>query len=222
MIYNVFISLTCIYRGDALVRQNQQLVATAWLDNQVVNVLSTNVQPDAVGTTKRTMKDGTQQEFPCPQAVISYGENMGGVDCNDQLRQFYMVRLKCRKVYKYIFWFLLELVSTNACILSKEHINPTMSLREYRLTSVKSLIGGYCSRKQPGRVAAAGPVAMTKTHYAKKNKTDSKKGVSRCIYCSSKGIKRETVWYCYTCKIHLCHTGENVGSDCFELYYEQL
>ena len=186
MIYNVIISLTCIYRGDAVVRQNQQLVATAWLDNQVVNVLSTNIQPDAVGTTKRTMKDGTRQGFPCPQAVISYRENMGGVDCNDQLRQFYMVRLKSRKVYKYVIWFLLELVSTNAYILSKEHIETTMSLREYRLTLAKSLIGGYCSRKQPGRVAAAGPVAMTKMYYAKKKKTESKKGVSRCNHCSSK------------------------------------
>ena len=71
--------------------------ATAWLDNQqVVNVLSTNVQPDAVGTTKRTLKDGTRRDFPCPQAVKSY--DTGGVDTIDQLRQFYMVRLKSRKI----------------------------------------------------------------------------------------------------------------------------
>ena len=146
------ISLTCIYRGDAAVRQNRRLVATAWLDNQVVNVLSTNVQPDAVGTTKRTLKDGTWRDFPCPQAVISYGENMGGVDMNDQLCQFYMVRLKSRKFYKYIVWFVVELASTNTNILCKQHIASTMPLRDYRFTLAKHLIGEYCSRKQPGRV----------------------------------------------------------------------
>ena len=40
---------------------------TNWLDNQVVNTLSTNVQPDAVGTIQRTMKDGTKGESRCPQ-----------------------------------------------------------------------------------------------------------------------------------------------------------
>ena len=141
---------------------------------------------------------------------------------NDQLRQFYMVRLKSRKFYKYIFWFVVELASTNAYILCKQHIASTMSLRDYRLTLAKHLIGEYCSRKQPGRVAAGGPTAMPTMHYAIKKRTESKKGVSRCKYCSSKGRKRETVWYCETCGIHLCHTGENDGSDCFRLYHEQL
>ena len=65
-----------------------------------------------------------------------------------------------------------------------------MSLHEYKLTLAKSLIGGYCSRKQPGHVAAAGPVAMTKMHYAKKKRTESKKvsvGVSTALLKEERG-----------------------------------
>ena len=218
--------MTCsIFRGDSAVRQKDHLVATAWLDNQVVNVLSTNVQPDAVGTIKRTMKDGTKGEFRCPQAVISYSENMAGVDMNDQLRQYYSIRMKSRKYYKYIFWFLLEVACTNAFILYWLQGGHNTSLRDFRLAMAKEFIGNYCSRKQPGRTIADVPVVrgiQQMQHYAMKKRTDSKKGVSRCKLCASKHIKRETVWYCEICCIHLCHTGENDGSDCFRLYHEQL
>ena len=50
---------------------------------------------------------------------------------------------------------------------------------------------------------------MTKMHYAKKKRTESKKGVSRCKYCSSKGKKRETLWYCETCEIHFTESLQN-------------
>ena len=43
---------------------------------------------------------------------------MGGVDRNDQIRGYYHVRLKTKKYYKYIFWFLFDLTITNSYILS--------------------------------------------------------------------------------------------------------
>ena len=51
--------LGLVNRGDAIARQQGPLVATSWLD-KVVAVLSTNVQPDVMDTTKRTQKDGTR------------------------------------------------------------------------------------------------------------------------------------------------------------------
>ena len=46
-----------------------------------------------------------------PQSLSLLNKHMGGVDQNDQLRGYYHVRLKCRKYYKYIFWFLLMWLS---------------------------------------------------------------------------------------------------------------
>ena len=44
---------------------------------------------------------------------------MGGVDRGDQLRQYYHVRVKSCKSYKYIFWFLFEVCILNSYILSR-------------------------------------------------------------------------------------------------------
>ena len=52
----------------------------------------------------------------CPQSISLYNEHMGGVDQNDQLRGYYHVRLKCRKYYKYIFWFLFDVAVINSYI----------------------------------------------------------------------------------------------------------
>ena len=67
---------------------------------------------------------------------------MGGVDCNDQLRGYYQVRLKCRKYYKYIFWCLFDVAITNMFLLchdySKLPYNPT---KEFQIDLAKDLIG---------------------------------------------------------------------------------
>ena len=70
---------------------------------------------------------------------------MGGVDHNDQLRQYYHVRLKCRKYYKYIFWFLFDVTVSNAFIISKT--NPEMaaitrSVKAFRTHLAKEMLSG--------------------------------------------------------------------------------
>ena len=99
------------------VRQSGQLVTTSWKDNKVVTVLSSNVQPGEVDTCKRKQKNGTHMQLSCPVAVVEYVKYMRGVDQNDQLRTYYLVRLKSRKFYKYIFLFLFELAVTNAFVV---------------------------------------------------------------------------------------------------------
>ena len=74
-----------------------------WLDNWVVTVLSTNTQPRQINTIQRHEQDGSRTNVSCPAAVALYNSYMGRVDKNDQLWQYYHVRLKCCKVYRYIW-----------------------------------------------------------------------------------------------------------------------
>ena len=46
----------------------------------------------------------------CPDAVVLYNRYMVGVDKGDEYRKYYQVRTKCVKNYKYIFWFLFDVV----------------------------------------------------------------------------------------------------------------
>ena len=112
-------------------------VTTVWMDNKVVSLLSTNSQPAECATIGRKQTNGTKIDIPCPIQVIRYTENMVGVDRNDQLRQYYMVRLKSRKYYKYIFWYLFELAVTNSYIVYKGYNGETTNiiLRNFRLNS---------------------------------------------------------------------------------------
>ena len=199
-----------------------------WLDNQPVTAISSNCQPET-GTITRKQRDGSRIELQCPSAIISYSKYMGGVDRGDQLRQYYHVRFKSHKLYKYVFWFLFDVSITNSYVLFHHYSPQTTRIcdtKTFRLQLAKSLIGDYNSRKTRGRPSTSAdrnPVSTTLKHFPIKHKTKSKKGSSRCWYCShhiTPSTRRETFWYCFDCEKHLCHTGER-ESDCFLKYHKE-
>lgn len=118
-------------------RQKGPLVVTAWLDSKVVTVMSTNGQPGDITTTLRRLKNGTQVEFPCASSVVSYSANIRGVDRNDQLRQYYHVRTKSHKCYRYMFWFCVELCIDNTFILCRQYGRPALDMKSYRMELAK-------------------------------------------------------------------------------------
>jgi hypothetical protein len=93
-------------RGESRTCQSKNLTVSLWQDNKPVTVIATDSDPTQMDSVSRKHKDGTSHTYPCPPAIAEYNKKMGGVDYNDQLRGYYHVRLKCRKYYKYIFWFL--------------------------------------------------------------------------------------------------------------------
>ena len=60
---------------------------------------STYCQSTPLNNVERKMKNGEKKTFPCPSIITTYNKYMGGVDENDQLRQYYHVRLKSQKYY---------------------------------------------------------------------------------------------------------------------------
>ena len=139
-------------RGEYKVRQHKQLTVSLWQDNRPVVTISTNSDPTQPTTVQRKARDGTSSTFCCPKSISLYNKFMGGVDRNDQLRQYYAIRMKGRKYYKYIWWFLFDVAVTNAYVLCKNHTNLTVpSVKDFRIDLAKALIGEYCSRKRIGR-----------------------------------------------------------------------
>ena len=147
-----------------------------------------------------------------------YNRFMGGVDHGDHLRGSYSVRLKCRKNYKYVFWFLFDVAITNAYILRSFDVSTSeMDHKSFRMMLAKQLIGNYMSRKQPGRPRKRPrPTPHLPSHSKSR----------RCVYCRdvrSPPQRKESVWMCAACEDHpqLCLTGRDDGSDCFRLWHEQ-
>ena len=194
------------------------MVFSLWQDNKTVSVLSTGSQPGEA-TVERRQKDATKHSYPCPNNIVEYNKFMGGVDRNDQMRTYYCVRLKGRKFYKYIFWYLFDVSITNTYILSKYVPSYTKSSQyaDFRVELAKKLIGDYNSRKVRGRpqaVCCYQPIHFN--HFPMKGPKRSK-----CAYCYEK--KKElkwTQWRCETCSKYLCHTGKQ-DSDCFIKYHKK-
>ena len=113
---------------------------------------------------------------------------MGGVDLGDQYRGYYQVRIKSRKFYKYIFWFLFEICILNSSILHRysPYIGRNLTYLEYRIELAQQLIGNYCSRKRPGRqpsTLAPAPKRISVEYFPAR----TTKG--RCSYCKDIGAR---------------------------------
>ena len=90
----IIIMILTLHSGESKTLQRGKVTANVWMDNKLVTVISTNTQPSATGSVLHRQKDGTRTSIPCPESVISYNSNMGGVDRGDQLRGYYNCRTK--------------------------------------------------------------------------------------------------------------------------------
>ena len=205
-------------RGNSVTYQKSNLTVSVWQDNKPVVVIATNSDPTTTETVPRKKRDGSVAMYECPASVALYNKHMGGVDHNDQLRGYYHVRLKCRKYYKYIFWFLFDVVVTNSYILCRSNTDMKITtIKDFRTALAKELIGDYCTRKRPGRRSALPPPQrFCQAHFPMRGADRS----HRCYYCHNyKHQRHATVWYCRDCQVFLCHNGKT--DDCFLQYHTQ-
>ena len=188
---------------------------SAWQDTKTVVVAAMQSDPVTSMTVTRKLRDGTRREVPSPKSVVLYNKYMGGVDHNDQLRGYYHVRLKCRKYYKYIFWFIFEVALTNSYILRKHHTdNGINDIKTFRVTLAKSLIGDYCTHKRSSCPSTQQtPNTFCRAHFPVRGSDKN----HRCHYCHLYRKERhETKWFSRDCGHFLCHNGTE--EDCFYIY----
>ena len=149
---------------------------------------------------------------------------MRGVDRGDQIRGYYKTRTKCRKFYKYIFWFLFDTAITNSYVLHKNYradlTSKNMTMKQFRLQLADSLIGDYCTRKKPGRTALATvPRSVNLIHIPVTKTEDTIKKRSKCTLCARAHIRKDTQWKCKGCSVWLCFNGRS--DDCFNKWHTQ-
>ncbi len=171
--------------------------------------------PKKSSTVMRRKKNGTREPVTCPEAIKIYNEKMGGVDRGDQLRGYYQVRMKCRKVYKYIYNFLFDVSITNAFIIHKlGHPNSKVNIKDFRVQLARELIGNYCSKFT---LVNGRQKKLPMAHFPYRN-PQRKRG--RCSLCREKDRRTDTVWVCQECDLWLCHQG--TAKDCFLKWHSRL
>ena len=90
-------------RGESMKMQQEDVTVVVWQDKLIILLLSTNSDPQSDGSgTRKTGKGNEEIEIACPQAIINYTKQMGGVDVSDQTQVLW-----CRLIFKKWWKFIL-------------------------------------------------------------------------------------------------------------------
>jgi hypothetical protein len=107
-----------------------------------VLLLSTNSDPRSDRKVEKKIGNGKQKiQIPCPNAVMNYTHNMGGVDLSDELREYYGVGRSSKKWWKFVFHFVINICVVNSFILYDKTSRPSRTAHGNRqLTYRKNLM----------------------------------------------------------------------------------
>lgn len=93
--------------GECKIRRNRldtNLSVCVWQDTKPVTACTTFCQTTPLSEVQCKIKSNEHHTFPCPETIETYNRYVGGVDKNDQFREYYHVQLKSRKYYKYTYF----------------------------------------------------------------------------------------------------------------------
>jgi len=195
-------------RGESKVLQKGNLVAAVWQDKKPVAFLSTLSDPRLqVNANRRVGRNNIQ--FNQPHAAYIYNQNMNGVDRHDQLRSCYALGRDGKKSWKYIFWFIMNCAIVNAHIifsLSSRRVNSKkrFSHLDFRCELAHQLIAGFSGRKR--NAAEMDNVEHNVENFAG-HESVHMKCKRRCRVHMNRKERKETVYGCKLCNVHLCKDG---------------
>ena len=147
-------------------------------------------------------RDGTVIQVPTVPVAISHNKNMGGVDLNDQQRNYYAVGRKLRKWWR-LLWFLVDVSIVNAHILETEAENHlTRPQLQFRVELAKTLVGEFSSRS-----LSVSEGRTTDGHWP----IEASKG--RCKRCLK---RKQTKW----CQMACTACAKRICLECFRNHSE--
>ncbi|CAI6352914.1 unnamed protein product [Macrosiphum euphorbiae] len=212
------------------------IIAVSWLDNKIVNMVSTYAGSQPVIEKKRFFKSENRHKIiTCPNVVGVYNSYMGGVDLIDSMLGYYRIPLSSKKYYMKIFYHLIDLCVVNAWLLYRRvhPSEPYLSLVDFKIlisevlcemkrttpkrkgrpTAEENRIQGLIDKKKKRGPCTELPAEDVRLdgmdHYPFHDKR------SRCKYPT---CKNKTLFYCTKCQLPLCI---NDKRNCFLLFHTQ-
>ena len=116
----------------------------SWLDNGLVQMVSSFVGIEDGGTVKRwSAKDRAKIDVSCPLIIMKYNKHMGGVDLCDMFMALYRVKLGTRKWYMHIVYYGIGVAIVNAWLLYRRHCQQkgTAEKEVLSLLKLQTIIG---------------------------------------------------------------------------------
>ena len=122
--------------------------AVRWFDNRPVNLVSTAVGIQPMGTIRRwDRKDKKYVDIPCPAVIKHYNSFMGGIDLHDSLTVKYNYRIKTHRWCLYLSFHTLHIAVVNAWFLYRRDLaadklkyTNILTLKEFQYSIAFSMI----------------------------------------------------------------------------------
>ena len=112
----------------------------------MVYMLSTTpVDPSSTVGIERSVKENNKWKKTAvrqPSVIAQYNQHMGGVDLSDQRVITYARLMKGNVWYYKIFFYILELVVSNAQILMSKSTADAPTMLQFRLNLIEQLVNG--------------------------------------------------------------------------------
>ena len=145
----------------------QGIVATAWMDNNVVFMLSNDAGVSSLQqAASYSVAKKTKVAVPQPNVISNYNKNMGGVDLMDNNISNYRIAIRGKIWYMSIIMWLLDVYMNNAWMMGRVHGLGLDNL-SFRRACVQTLLHKYgVPPKVPGPMRYAEMVgkAARETH----------------------------------------------------------
>ncbi|XP_014486867.1 PREDICTED: piggyBac transposable element-derived protein 4-like isoform X2 [Dinoponera quadriceps] len=200
------LKLLQLEKGEAVVFSTTDMAAIKWKDKKDVVLLTTMHNLDFVETEKTNLYTG-QKSFK-PTVVIDYDKNMGGVDVGDQMLSKFHTMRRCKKAYKNIFFYFIDMMLLNSYIIFKNN-KKDRAFHVYKQKLAEEIVEKYFANVRIREVSSINDslTRYTGRHFpiripptlARGNKTSK-----RCVVCLSMLLRKETVFKCDVCNVALC------------------
>ena len=193
-----------LQRGEAVVYSTRNMAVIKWKDKKDVVLLTTMHSLEFAETEKTNRYTG--QKCVKPTVVIDYNQNMGGVDVDDQILSKFHTMRRCKKAYKKIFFYLIDMMLLNSYVIFKNHKKDRV-FHIFKQQLAEEIIGEYLPNIKVSEPSNDSITRYTRRHFPIRIPPTPAKGSrtsKRCVACLSKCIRRETVFKCHICDVPLC------------------
>lgn len=146
---------------DYFTECDENIVAVKWHDNKSVNLVSSYVGIEPIGTVKRwSQTDRKYIDINRPHIVEAYNTNMGGVDLCDMLVALYRTKIGVKRFYLKILFHLMDICIVNSWLLyrrdcSAHNITKYKKLIEFRSEIAEGMLRCYTVARKRGRPATS-------------------------------------------------------------------
>lgn len=188
-------------KGETVCRYSKGVMIGKWRDKRDVVYIST----EHVNTVV-TYRDKRATEKSKPQAILQYNKFMGGVDRQDQYLSYYPFIRKTVRWYKKLGIHILQLLLINAHFLYAKY-EKKKTFYDFRLEIIRVLLPEEMHKKVQHKVL---------NHFVshcERSATTGKTLRRKCKLCTSKGIRKETAYFCKDCNVGFCL------EPCFKEYH---